>query len=243
MKSYDMTSKLLVQKESALSGPVFGRSPHRGLYPIVGWEAEQRHLQIMNEVLQGLRNERNSRLVQKDQECEQKVQDAESKALAAINAAKERSEEIKARLATNQATYDNRIGELQAEANKLHNLKLDEERKRITKEFEASYAQTVEEAQQAIAAVRKQCEEQIAVEQARSIQVKAEFERYKVEMDEKINEAAAPKLTRPSGLPSNVKLKSMRQRGRTFSRSSWILRIWCPHILYRSMPHIQNKSS
>ena len=158
-------------------------------------EAEQRHLQIMNEVLQGLRNEWNNRLVQKDQECEQRVQDAESKALAAINAAKERSEEIEARLARNQATYDAKIGELQAEANKLHNLKLDEERKRITKEFEASYAQTVDEAQQAIAAVRKQCEEQIAVEQARSIQVKAEFERYKVEMDEKINEAAAQNLT------------------------------------------------
>ena len=123
------------------------------------------------------------------------MQDAESKALVAINAANERSEEIEARLATSQATYDNKIGELQAEANKLHNRKLDEERKRITKKFEASYAQTVDEAQQAIAAVRKQCEEQIAVEQARSIQVKAEFERYKVEMDEKINEAAAQNLT------------------------------------------------
>ena len=41
-------------------------------------EAEQRHY--------------SSRLAQKDQECEQRVQDAESKALAAINAAKERSE-------------------------------------------------------------------------------------------------------------------------------------------------------
>ena len=30
-------------------------------------EAEQRHLQIINEVLQGLRNEWNSRLVQKEQ--------------------------------------------------------------------------------------------------------------------------------------------------------------------------------
>ena len=30
-------------------------------------EAEQRHLQIMNEALQGLRNQRKSRLVQKDQ--------------------------------------------------------------------------------------------------------------------------------------------------------------------------------
>ena len=75
-------------------------------------EAEQRHLQIMNEVLQGLRNECNSRLVQKDQECEQRVQDAESKALAATKAAKERSEEMEARFVKTQATYDAKIGEL-----------------------------------------------------------------------------------------------------------------------------------
>ena len=61
-------------------------------------EAEQRHLQIMNEVLQGLRNEWNSRLVHKDQECEQRVQDAESQALAAISAAKDRNDELEARL-------------------------------------------------------------------------------------------------------------------------------------------------
>ena len=158
-------------------------------------EAEQRHLQIMDEVLQGLRREWNNRLIQKDQECEQRVQDAESKALAVIKAAKERSEETEARLTANQATYDAKIGELQAEANKLHNLKIEEERVRITKEFEASYAQTVDEAQKAIAAVRKQCDGQVAVEQARSIHVKAEFEKYKVEMDEKINEAAAQILT------------------------------------------------
>ena len=59
-------------------------------------EAEQRHLQVMNEVLQGLKNEWNSRLVQKDQECEQRVQDAESQALAAIFAANDRSEELEA---------------------------------------------------------------------------------------------------------------------------------------------------
>ena len=153
-------------------------------------EAEQRHLQIMNEVLQGFRNEWNNRLIQKDQECEQRVQDTESKALAAINAAKESSEEMEARLTAAQATYDAKIGELQAEANKLHNLKIEEERKRITKEFKASYAQTVDEAEKAIAAVRKQCDEQVAVEQARSIQVKAEFEKYKVEMGEKINECS-----------------------------------------------------
>ena len=60
-------------------------------------EAEQRHLQVMNEVLQGLKNEWNSRLVQKDQECEQRVQDAESQALAAISVAKDRSDELEAR--------------------------------------------------------------------------------------------------------------------------------------------------
>ena len=57
-------------------------------------------------------------------------------------------------------------------------MKLEEERKRITKEFEASYARRVEDAQKAGAAVRKQCEKQVAVEQARFIQVKAEFEKY-----------------------------------------------------------------
>ena len=60
-------------------------------------EAEQRHLQIMNEALQGLRNEWTSRLAQKDQECEQRVQDAESQALAAISVAKDRSDELEAR--------------------------------------------------------------------------------------------------------------------------------------------------
>ena len=45
-----------------------------------------------------------------------------------------------------ETRYDAKVGELQAEANKLHNLKIDEERRRITKEFEALYAQTVEQA-------------------------------------------------------------------------------------------------
>ena len=180
-------------------------------------EAEQRHLQIMNGVLQGLRNEWNNRLIQKDQECEQRVQDAESKALAAIKAAKERSEEMEARLATTQTTYDAKIGEFQAEANKLHNLKIDEERKRITKEFEASYAETVEEAQQAIVAVRKQCEEQVAVEQARSIQVKIELEKLKAEMEDKLNEAAVQHLNlqdQIDDLQSKLDLLANVQRAR-----------------------------
>ena len=100
---------------------------------------------------------------------------------------------MEARLTKTQATYDTKIGELQAEANKLHNLKIEEERKRITKEFEASYTQTVVDAQKAVAAVRKQCDEQVAVEQAGFIQVKAEFEKYKTETGDRLNEAAAQK--------------------------------------------------
>ena len=76
----------------------------------------------------------------------------------------------------------------------MHNLKLEEERKRITKGFQPPYAQTVEDAQKAVAAVRKQSEEQVAVEQARFIQVKAEFEKCKKEIDERLNEAAAQNL-------------------------------------------------
>ena len=46
-------------------------------------EAEQRHMQIMNEVILGMRNEMANRLTQRDQEWEQRVQDAESSAIAA----------------------------------------------------------------------------------------------------------------------------------------------------------------
>ena len=157
-------------------------------------EAEQRHLQIMNEVLQGLRNEFNGRLIQKDQECQQQVQDAESKALAATKVAQDRCKEVEDRLTATQAAYDAKIGDLQTEANQLHSLKLEEERRRITKEFEASYAQTVEEAQQAIAAIKKRCDDQVAVEQARAIRIKVELEQYQAEMEDKLNEAAVQNL-------------------------------------------------
>ena len=70
-----------------------------------------------------------------------------------------------------------------------------EERQRITSEFEASYAQTVEHATNAIAATKKQYEDQAAIEQAKFIQLKTEFENYKKEMAEKINEAAAQNLS------------------------------------------------
>ena len=123
------------------------------------------------------------------------MQDAESRALAATKAAQDRCKEVESRLATTQAAYDAKIGDLQTEANQLHSLKIDEERRRITKEFEASYAQTVEEAQQAIAAIKKRCDDQVAVEQARAIQIKVELEKHKAEMEDKLNEAAVQNLS------------------------------------------------
>ena len=94
-----------------------------------------------------------------------------------------------------QATHDARVEEFKAEANTKHDLKIVEERQHITKEFEASYAQTVEHARTAIIAAKKQFEEQAVIEQARFIQLKVEFENYKREMSEKINEAAAQNLS------------------------------------------------
>ena len=120
--------------------------------------------------------------------------DAESRALAGTKVAPDRCKEVEARLATTQAAYDTKIGDLQTEANQLHSLKLEEERRRITKEFEASYAQTVEEAQQAIAAIKKRCDDQVAVEQARAIQIKVKLEKHKAEMEDKLNEAAVQNL-------------------------------------------------
>ena len=64
--------------------------------------------------------------------------------------------------------------------------RIEEERRRITKEFEVSYAQTVEEAQQAIAAIQKRCDDQLAVEQARTIRIKTEFEQHQAEVEEKL---------------------------------------------------------
>jgi hypothetical protein len=47
----------------------------------------------------------------------------------------------------------------------------------------------------AITAAKKQCDDQVAIEQARFIQLKVEFENYKREMSDKITEAAAQNLS------------------------------------------------
>ena len=88
-----------------------------------------------------------------------------------------------------------RVEDFKVEANTKHDQKIAEERQRITSEFEASYAQTVEHAKNAIAATKKQYEDQAAVDQARFISLRTEFENYKKEMAEKINEAAAQNLS------------------------------------------------
>ena len=84
-------------------------------------EAEQRHMQIMNEVILGLRNEMVNRLAQRDQEWEQRVQDAESSAiapgLAATAEARKHRDDIQARLNQAQALHDAEVEKIKAEAN------------------------------------------------------------------------------------------------------------------------------
>ena len=158
-------------------------------------EAEQRHLQITHGVVDSIRNEWSSRLVMQEQEYEQRIQDVENKAINALNEERKRGDELEVRLNQAQASHDNRVEEFKAEANAKHDQRIAEERQRITSEFEASYAQTVEHATSAIAATKKQYEDQAAIEQARYIQLKTDFENYKREMAEKINEAAAQNLS------------------------------------------------
>jgi hypothetical protein len=153
-------------------------------------EAEQRHLQIMHGVVDSIKNDWSNRLTKQEQEYEQRLQDVEAKAIAAIAEERKRGDELEVRLNQARATHDAKVEEFKVEANTKHDQKIVEERQRITKEFEASDAQTVEHARNAIAAAKKQYEEQAAIEQARFIQLKVEFENYKREMSDKINEAA-----------------------------------------------------
>ena len=130
-----------------------------------------------------------------EQEYEQRIQDVENKAIGALNEERKRGDELEVRLNQAHASHDKRVEDFKAEANTKHDQKIAEERKRITSEFEASYAQTVEHATNAIAATKKQYEDQAAIEQAKFIQLKTEFDNYKREMAEKINEAAAQNLS------------------------------------------------
>ena len=130
-----------------------------------------------------------------EQEYEQRLQDVESKTIGAVNEERKRGDELEVRLNQAQASHDKRVEDFKAEANAKHDQKIAEERQRITSEFEASYAKTVEHAKGAIAATKKPFEDQAAIEQAKYINLKTEFENYKKEMAEKINEAAAQNLS------------------------------------------------
>ena len=113
-------------------------------------EAEQRHMQVMNEVLQNMRNEMALRLTQKDQECMQRVQDAESSAigahLAATHEARKHVEELEARLKKAEALHLSTVEEIMKDANARHDRKIEEQRVKISKEFEEAQKQTVEHA-------------------------------------------------------------------------------------------------
>ena len=106
-------------------------------------EAEQRHLQIMQGAVDSIKNDWSNRFIQKEQEYEQRLQDVEIKAVAALAEERKRGDEFEVRLNQAQATHDVKVEEFNAEANTKHDQKIVEERQRITKEFEASYAQTV----------------------------------------------------------------------------------------------------
>ena len=107
-------------------------------------EAEQRHLQIMQGVVDSIKNDygQTSSFIQNKQEYEQRSQEVEMKAAAALAEERKQGDEFEVRLNQAQATHDVKVEEFNAEANTKHDQKIVEERQRITKEFEASYAQT-----------------------------------------------------------------------------------------------------
>ena len=108
----------------------------------------------MHGVVDSIKNDWPNRLTKQEQEYEQRLQDVEAKAIAAIAEERKRGDELEVRLNQAQATHDVRVEEFKAEANAKHDLKIVEERQRITKESEASYAQTVEHARAAITAAK-----------------------------------------------------------------------------------------
>eukprot|EP00435_Cladocopium_sp_Y103_P033531 s327_g8.t1 len=103
-------------------------------------EAEQRHLQIMHEVIGQLRDEWASRLAAQEQEFEQRLHDAE----AATVAAKAEVEKLK------------------SEANKMHDHALENEIARLASDFEISINQTIDHATKSIDNLKKECEDRVA---------------------------------------------------------------------------------
>eukprot|EP00435_Cladocopium_sp_Y103_P027264 s1013_g6.t1 len=144
-------------------------------------EAEQRHLQIMHEVIGQLRTEWMSRLAAREQEFEQRLHEAEADAVQAL-------ENVK-------SSHQAEVEKLKSDANKMHDHALENERARLATEFEASINHTIDHAKSSIESLKKECDDKVAVEQAKYIQVKAEFEKFKAEVGEKLSEAEAQNLS------------------------------------------------
>ena len=92
----------------------------------------------MQGVVETIKNMWSTKLVQKEQEYEQKLQEVESKALDALAEARKRGDKFEVRLNQAQAAHDAKVEEIKAEANAKHDLKIEEERQPITRDVEAS---------------------------------------------------------------------------------------------------------
>ena len=92
----------------------------------------------MQGVVETIEDMWSNKLVQKEQEHEQKLQEEETKAPAALAEARKRGDEFEVRLNQAQAAHDAKVEEIKAEANAKHDLKIEEERQPITRDVEAS---------------------------------------------------------------------------------------------------------
>jgi hypothetical protein len=95
-------------------------------------EAEQRRLQITHGVVDSIKNDWSSRLAMQEQEHGQRLQDVEAKAITAIAEERKRGDELEVRLNQARATHDAMVEEFKVNANTKHELKIAEERQRIS---------------------------------------------------------------------------------------------------------------
>jgi hypothetical protein len=123
------------------------------------------------------------------------VQDVESKAISAINEAHMKSNVLEEARKNTTSSHEANVESTKAEANSKHDQVLEQEKQRLTLELKRSLAQTVEHTKGAIDANNQKHQEQLALEQAKLMQVKAGFEKYKAETEEKLNQAAVQNLS------------------------------------------------
>eukprot|EP00435_Cladocopium_sp_Y103_P000431 s2766_g1.t1 len=130
----------------------------------------------------------------REQEFEQRLQEAESGSIVAKAEYQKLSSEAIQALENAKAS----LVRLQLSNFRLRLFDVDQaienERARLAAEFETSINQTIEHAKSSVEGLRKEYDDKVAV-QARYIQVKAEFEKYKAEIGEKLSEAEAQNLS------------------------------------------------